>query len=174
MSILNGEYDMPQIACREEKAQKEGYFFLTEHVAIENEDVQDRIAQQQNSVIDASIMEMQQLQNCYKTILERLDYQTRTRANELLVSFNQALSRNRINSKACISIDRYTDESIIVRFSQRDDIRVTLNFTEPDYIDEANKILNVEVAYLSFVRNGKRHIHNSTMSVIVDELSELL
>lgn len=159
---------------RDVELEKEGVFFRPD-VAVEDEldYASDQILQCEE-IVRTSIVEMQQLRSRYKMVLDGLDRKLRTRANELLLQFNQLFSKSKYSHLAIFSLDRYTDESIIVRFKNREDVRVTLNFTEPDFVDERHMIQNVEVAYLSFLQGGKRQIKNSSLSVIVDELCKIL
>lgn len=133
----------------------------------------DREVMDEN-IARSSIFEMEQLERHYQPVIDNLDKKERTRANELMLGFIQAITKRNFHREVSFSIDRYTDERIIVRFKQRSDLRVTLNFTEPDYLDEECTIKNVEVAYLSYLEGNNRHILNSTLSVIIDELCNLL
>lgn len=159
---------------RDTELEKEGVFFRSD-VAVEDavNYASDRLLQCEE-IVRTSMVEMQQLRSRYDMVLGGIDRELQTRANELLLQFNQLFSKSRYSHLATFSLDRYTDESIIVRFKYREDVRVTLNFTEPDFVDEKHTIQNVEVAYLSFLQGGKRQIKNSSLSVIVDELCKIL
>ena len=133
----------------------------------------DREVMDEN-IARSSILEMEQLKRHYQPVIDNLDKKERTRANELMLGFIQAITKRNFQRQVSFSIDRYTDKRIIVRFKQRADLRVTLNFTEPDYLDEVCTIKNVEVAYLSYLEGNNRHILNSSLSVIIDELCNLL
>lgn len=50
-------------------------------------------------------------------------------------------------------------------------VRLTINFTEPEYIDEHR---NIEEAYLSYVKGKTRIIRNSTLENIIMELEKLI
>ena len=175
MKFFNGEIGVKESVEKERDVSiKEGLFFQSEVCVYDRMEKRNDNLLQCENIVRSSISEMEQLKNKYDVVLGNLEQNVRTRANELLLQFNQLVYKKHLNQKTSISVDRYTDESIIVRFQQREDVRVTLNFTEPDFIDDSHKIHNVEVAYLSYISDGKRRIRNSTLPVIVDELSRIL
>lgn len=175
MFFLNDNFnERREIDKKDSPSEKAGVFFQS-GLAVEDAEsyVIDQLLQCEK-IVKSSMSEMKQLQQKYDMVLDGLDSNVRTRANELLLQFNQLFSTHKYSSMTTISLDRYTDESIIVRFRNREDVRVTLNFTEPDFADEQHTIQNVEVAYLSFIQGGKRQIKNSSLPAIVDELYKIL
>ena len=121
-----------------------------------------------------AIQTMGQLHSRYEEVFKVMDVPVRRRANAMLVQFQQAISQKRRNDEIIYSVDCYTDESLIIRFSQRKDVRLTINFTEPEYIDEQRCIRNIEEAYLSYMKGKTRIIRNSTLDNIIMELEKLI
>lgn len=118
-----------------------------------------------------TIQTMGELHSRYEKVFDTMDVPIRRRANAMLVQFQQAMSQKRKIGEVFYSVDCYTDESLIIRFSQRKDVRLTINFTEPEYIDEQR---NIEEAYLSYVKGKTRIIKNSTLENIIMELEKLI
>lgn len=172
--FLNGNYDKRKQPRQELELPKDVFFKDLAFIKRENLYRQLDIEAKEENLSSSVIVEMRKLQQQYSVVVDTLESDVRTRANELLFAFIQGVSKHNLRNDVSCSIDRYTDESIIIRFRQREDLRVTLNFTEPEYIDEECTIKNVEVAYLSYLEGHQRHILNSSLSVIVDELCGLL
>ena len=118
-----------------------------------------------------TIQTMGELHSRYEKVFDTMDVPIRRRANAMLVQFQQAMSQKRRTGEVFYSVDCYTDESLIIRFSQRKDVRLTINFTEPEYINEHR---NIEEAYLSYVKGKTRVIKNSTLENIIMELDKLI
>lgn len=172
--FLNGNYAIRKEPQQEPKLPQDDFFKDLAFLEHENLFRQMDVEAKEENISSSVIVEMGKLQQRYSVVVDALDSEVRTRANELLFAFIQGVSKHNIRNDVSCSIDRYTDESIIVRFRQREDLRVTLNFTEPEYIDEKCTIKNVEVAYLSYIEGHRRRILNSSLSVIIDELCRLL
>lgn len=172
--FLNGIYGIRKEPQQETELPQDGFFKDLAFIKHEKLFRQLDVEANEENISSSVIVEMGKLQQRYRVVIDALESDVRTRANELLFAFIQGVSKHNLRNDVSCSIDRYTDESIIVRFRQREDLRVTLNFTEPEYIDEECTIKNVEVAYLSYLEGHRRRILNSSLSVIVDELCRLL
>ena len=121
-----------------------------------------------------AVQTMEHLLGSYEEVFDGMDAVVRRRANAMLVQFQQAMYGQGREGDVSYSVDCYTDESIIIRFSQRKDVRLTMNFTEPEYVDEQRCIRNIEEAYLSYLKGEKRVIRNSTLDNIIKELEKLI
>ncbi len=128
----------------------------------------------EEKMMQHAIQTMGQLRSHYEDVFDGMDSVVRRRANAMLVQFQQAMSRRHGTDGVTYSVDCYTDESIIIRFSQRKDLRLTINFTEPEFIDANRCTRNIEEAYLSYMKGKKRMIRNSTLDIIINELEKLI
>lgn len=116
-------------------------------------------------------------------------FELRTRYSGVYRSFSEEMSRSfndrmtqvisRLSERNItiqdIVLDTFSEESFIVSFPERGDVKLTINLTEPDCINvDGETINNVEVAYLTFKTNGRRRIINNTLHNIIEELMDIL
>lgn len=150
--------------------------FVNASLLVDDERQSNRESYQvvEEKMMKSSIQTMGELRSRYVKAFNDMDDNIRRRANAMLVQFQQAISQKLSFDEVSYSVDCYTDESFIIRFSQRKDVRLTINFTEPEYIDEQRSIRNIEEAYLSYMKGKTRIIKNSTLDNIILELEKLI
>ena len=71
--------------------------------------------------------------------------------------------------KDIVQIDDMIDDSIVVRFVKRKDIRLNIYFDEDSYDDGS-----MEEAYLSYKSKGVRYVENNSIEEAVRHLKQLL
>ena len=71
--------------------------------------------------------------------------------------------------KDIVQIDDMIDDSIVVRFVKRKDIRLNIYFDEDSYDDGS-----LEEAYLSYKSKGVRYVENNSIEEAVRHLKQLL
>ena len=71
--------------------------------------------------------------------------------------------------KDIVQIDDMIDDSIVVRFVKRKDIRLNIYFDEDSYDDGS-----MEEAYLSYKSEGVRYVENNSIEEAVRHLKQLL
>lgn len=135
--------------------------------------IRDRDVFLERSISQCIIMS-QNISKKYSYIYDKLDEASRhlfrSRIQELLTV---AQRHQEIRVKDIV-LDAFSESSLVVSFENRKDLKLTINIDEPDYLHCDNaSIENVEVAYLSFKSNGKRHTINNTFHNIIIQLLDM-
>lgn len=125
-------------------------------------------------VTTVSINRVFDLRERYSTIYQSF-------SEEMILSFNDRMTQviSRLSDRDItiqdIVLDTFTEDSFIVSFPKRRDVKLTINLMEPDrIIVDGESINNVEVAYLTYKNDGRRRIINNTLHNIIEELMDIL
>lgn len=125
-------------------------------------------------VTTVSINRVFDLRERYSTIYQSF-------SEEMSLSFNDRMTQviSRLSDRDItiqdIVLDTFTEDSFIVSFPKRRDVKLTINLMEPDrIIVDGESINNVEVAYLTYKTDGRRRIINNTLHNIIEELMDIL
>lgn len=155
--------------------KSDGIVFLNRHSQplASNAFINDRDINEETNERKA-IAAMKNIEQKYYRVFEKLDKSKRRRANELLMHFQVKIGLSGKDVVPEYTLDTFSEDRIYVTFTHHKDLRVTLNFTEDDFIDTAQTIRNVEVAYLSYKKENRRFIVNNTLDEIITHLLRLL
>lgn len=124
--------------------------------------------------VSQCISRSQEISKRYSYIYNQLDESSRLLLRSRMQGLLSIMHRHQEIRVKDIVLDAYSESSFIVSFEDRSDLKLTINFDEPDYINSDNdRIANVEVAYLSFKSNGKRHTINNTFYNIIKQLMDM-
>lgn len=121
-----------------------------------------------------SIKRVYDLKKRYRYIYDTFSEEISSLFNNRMCLVVSRLMENKVEIHD-ISLDTFSEDSFIVSFAKRDDVKLTINLNEPDQIMVDGEIVNnVEVAYLTFNEGGKRRIINNTLRNILTELNSML
>lgn len=132
----------------------------------------DSISREKVSTV--SISRVFDLRKRYSTIYQSFSEDMSMSFNDRMTEVISILSEKKISIQDIV-LDTFSEDSFIVSFTKRADVKLTINFTEPDRIFvDGETINNVEVAYLTYKTDGRRRIINNTLHNIIEELTEIL
>lgn len=118
------------------------------------------------------IQKLSTIRETHAQIFFVLDKDLSVLLNQRIMQVVNRLHERNMSDEYEISFDNYTECCIDVRFHKRPDMVMSVYFDEPDMIDDT--IYNVEVAYLTYKKNGKRLSINNTLDHILKEMVRLL
>lgn len=158
-----------------ESSKTDGVLFLNRHSQplVSDAFIADTYIHEETNERKA-IAAMMGIEQKYIHVFKTLEKGKRRRAHELLMRFQIKIGLSGKEVTPNYTLDTFSEDRIYVTFPHHKDLRVTLNFTEDDYIDAAQTIQNVEVAYLSYRKNDRKHMVNNTLEEIVNQLLRLL
>ena len=165
--LLNSYMDLPQIKRKEEPEIS----FLNRYSSLFDNNPYN-FSWREDNIQREVIQKLSTIRELHEHIFSELDKDLSVLLNQRIMQVVSYLHKNNLIDEYEISFDNYTESCIDVRFSKRPDIVMSVYFDEPDMINDT--ISNVEVAYLTYKKNGKRRSINNTLDYILKEMVRLL
>ena len=165
--LLNTYIDLPQIIRKEETEIS----FLNSYGSLFDNNPYS-FSWREDKIQREVIQKLSRIRELHEHIFSNLDKDLSILLNQRIMQVVSYLHKNNLIDEYEISFDNYTESCIDVRFSKRPDIVMSVYFDEPDMINDT--ISNVEVAYLTYKKNGKRRSINNTLDYILKEMVRLL
>ena len=165
--LLNSYMYLPQIIRKEETEMS----FLNSYGSLFDNNPYS-FSWREDNIQREVIQKLSRIRESHEHIFSNLDKDLSVLLNQRIMQVVSYLHKNNLIDEYEISFDNYTESCIDVRFSKRPDIVMSVYFDEPDMINDT--ISNVEVAYLTYKKNGKRRSINNTLDYILKEMVRLL
>lgn len=165
--LLNSYMELPQIKRKEEPE----FSFLNRYSSLFDNN-QYSFPWREDNIQREVIHKLSIIRELHEHIFSELDKDLSVLLNQRIMQVVSYLHKNNLIDEYEISFDNYTESCIDVRFPKRPDIVMSVYFDEPDMINDT--ISNVEVAYLTYKKNGKRRSINNTLDYILKIMVSLL
>lgn len=150
-----------------EQIAKKELSFINHHSSLfENNPY--RFSWREDNIQKEVIQKLSAIREIHERIFSKLDKDLSVLLNQRIMQVVTCLHNSNLNNEYEISFDNYTECCIDVRFHKRPDMVMSIYFDEPDMINDT--ISNVEVAYLTYKKDGKRQSMNNTLDYILKEM----
>lgn len=165
--LLNTYMDFPKT----EREEKKELSFINRYSSL-FDNIPYRFSWREDNIQREVIQKLSAIREIHEHIFSELDNDLSVLLNQRIMQVVSCLHQSNLINEYEISFDNYTECCIDVSFHKRPDVVMSVYFDEPDMIDDT--IFNVEVAYLTYKKDGKRHSMNNTLDYILKEAVKLL